>query len=325
MELAVYAANAAQLEGIQEALRPIPFRQAPQFVLDILFGNDCDAEYLGNLVSLDRLMAAGLDLTQISRLYFGQEFCQFLIPSPEQVLHAYFSSRQLGWGFTYVTGPVTESGMEPILRNLELLAGQEDAADIELVVNDWGVLQKAREVAPVLAPVLGRLLLKQPRLARSRGQPPVNRDGLDAGAETAGAHQMAEFRGIDLSIPCYRTELCASGVTRFEVDIVPQGVCLAPDGWGFGASAYFPWSYVCGGRNCLTAALEDPHRKFLVTDAACGRLCQTLNRATALATTMHGILERGNSVFLLNCDYAEPYLTGAIPVDRIVFQPLIPI
>lgn len=325
MELALYLSRLADLVDLDETLRVVDQSGSPRSAVQMFFDDVNSTEYfqhLGVLDWLDLVQAQGLS---ISRLYYGQEFCQELVPVRDEIERAYFTARQLGWDFTYVTGPVTDAGLERVAGNLEFLSEQD--ISVEVVVNDWGVLALTAREHATLHPVLGRLLVKQQRLARFKpaSLPPVNMAQIQNSEEKIRENQLTALSGLNLVSEEYRAELSRLGVTRFELDITPQQVELPPDAWGFGVSCYFPWAYVTGGRNCLTASVSDPRREHVVLDEPCGKLCQTLNRGTMIGFSFPGIVQRGNTVFVLVTRYARPYIEGDIPVDRIIVEPFLPI
>jgi len=326
MELALYLSNLDDLRGIEQGLRRVDFWNAPKFIFEIMFGDDTNTpEYFGNLAAaewLENYVAAGHD--SFTRLYYGQEFCENLIP-PTDVLEEVVSFAQdLRLAFTYVTGYVTDAGLVATRRNLAILA--EAAPGSEVVFNDWGVLDILADEFPSLVPVLGRLLIKQQRMARfTAGPPPINLRGVDAPEAKVRAQQTSTLRRLNLSIPEYRERLQGLGVKRFDLDIVPQGVELPPDAWGLGVSCYYPWGYVTGGRNCFTAGVLEPARSYVVTGSTCPAPCRRMNRGTKVLQFPQATVQRGNSVFIYHTDYAAPYLQGEIPVDRIVFEPWIPL
>ena len=323
MELACYFANIEHLSGIEEALRPLDSDAIPEAMLNLIHHNVNLREYSTNLEALAQLEELGPKITQASRLYFGQEFCEHLIPDPEELETAYSFCRQLGWDLTYVTGCLTEPGLSRVIANLECLSRQDE--DCEVVVNDWGLLSVIARDFARLQPVLGRLLVKQLRLAESVSWPAICMNEISASEQDIRAGQARALQRLNCSIAEYRQELRRLGVGRFELDIVPQSVDLGTDAWGFGVSCYYPWGYVTGGRNCSTAAITDARRKFNVLAEPCPRPCQQLNRAMPTPTLPGPTVQRGNTIFIFHPALAERYLTGQIPVDRIVFEPYIPI
>lgn len=330
MELSIYFSNLNRLENIEEALYPIKRGELSPFINDALFGKSNfleSLEYYNNLVSLENLQTYLSQEIKFSRVYFGQEFCEYLIPTLDELSKAYYISQQLGWDFTYVTGYLTNQGIEKVRKNLGFLISKGKA--IEVVVNDWGLLAVINREFSGLRPVLGRLLIKQKRLERFPfASPPINMQGIDTSFEEVARNQRGALRRLNLSIANYREELKRLGVERIEVDIVPQGVDVEPHSWHILISCYYPWAYVTGGRNCSTAAIDNSIREYVVIDELCLRPCQRLNRASYVNQFFvfpTPILQRGNAVFAFTHDYARPYVTGEIPIDRLIFQPYIPI
>ncbi len=315
MELAIYFANCAQLDDLDEALRDVDTSDIPSYVSTIIFGGDTSSrEYYGNLIAL-KWLAGFTEATGVafSRLYFGQEFCQHLIPDPEEVLQAYYQARQLGWQFTYTTGACTDEALARQMRNLAALAEQDD--EIEVVVNDWGVLHLLRRHFPSLIPVQGRLLHKQMRLSRFttyKSPPPVNMNGLATPEEDIRRYQLAAVRDTSLADPEYRQDLRDLGFVRVDVDMAPQGLNFPAQPDGLGTSAYYPWGYAAGGRNCLTASVLDPVREYVVVDGPCPRPCQRFNKCMIKLHGDETLIQRGNSVFAFHMEYAAPDCVRAV-------------
>ncbi len=324
MELAVYFPNIDSLDNIEETLRLIDYRDKPFRIIQAFFGDvDC-SEYYSHLTALEHLKSNVSENLEFSRLYFGQEFCEYLIPSLGELQKAYYFSQQLGWDFTYVTGYLTEHGLEKTKENLEFLS--KEGKDIEVVANEWGLLSVLHKTYPSLKPVLGRMLIKQKRMARFTSSAfPINMRGIDVPIEEIGKNQQSALRNLNLSIPVYREELKRLGVERAELDIVPQGVNLEPKLWGIAFSCYYPWAYVTCGRNCSTAATVDSAREYVVVDKPCPRPCRKINRSSNAGQFNTFIFQRGNGVFAFANKYARPYLEGEVPVDRLIFEPYIPI
>lgn len=326
MELAIYFPNLNALQRAEDALEAIDMAGGEKPVGQVMFfSTPHGAEYLGNLTSLNRLHQCLGGKLAFERLYFGQEFCQYLIPDLDDLRRAYYFSRQLEWAFTYVTtGAITDEAMDKLKKQLAFLC--DEAPGSEVVVNSWGVLHLLDREFAALRPVLGRMLNKQKRLPRDLETcPPRNPEGIHADEEAVTRNQTRALRGMSLSLPSFRQDMSSRGVNRFEIDIVPQGIDIPEDRWGMGASCYYPWTYVTSGRNCLTAAEEQPEREFVVPDNPCPQPCRRVSAATNLDTIKSPLLERGNAIFLFNDSFARPYLSGDIPVDRVVYEPYIPI
>jgi hypothetical protein len=327
MELAIYFSELERLLAIDEALRPIDPDKIINSIDTVLFGDDVsNKEYYGNLISLKWLDLITREGLEFSRLYFGQEFCEHLIPAADEVEQAYFFARQLGWEFSYVTGYVTAAGLQKTRENLACLAGHGHVG--EVVVNDWGVLRMLRREFPRMQPILGRLLSKQKRLARFNTPttpPPVFMAGIEASEESIRRNQIGAYRDISLANPVFRAFLRAQGIVGADLDIVPAGVRAPEQGWGMPLGFYFPWGYVAGGRNCPTAGVVEPRRAHVAVDGACPRFCRRFNLSRPLAHYPEMTLQRGNALFVFHGEYASPWFDGNVSYDRLIFQPYIPL
>ncbi|MBR6056814.1 MAG: hypothetical protein K5787_12515 [Lentisphaeria bacterium] len=330
MELAIYFSNLKRLEQMDDALRYIDTKNISTYLFGVIFSlNPNLYEYSVNLNSLtwvQSIQEAGYDF---SRLYFGQEFCQNLIPSPDELEQAYYIAMQLGWHFTYVTnGYLTEEGNDKIRANIERLKQIE--AQVEIVVNDWGVLNIIQnEYQPLLGHlILGRILNKQTRLNlfSHQGQmPPVHMSSIDTPEKDIRIAQLGAFRDISLSNPDYLPAVKQWGFTGVDLDMTPQAVTRPDDGWGLFLGFYFPWNFIATARNCPTAGVADPQRTFVMTDKPCGRACQVYNCSNHLLQYDQAIVQRGPTLFCSAADFLDEYFTGKIPYERLIYEPYLPI
>lgn len=105
------------------------------------------AEYL---VSPDQLKREDID-----RFYIGNEFCEFLLPSPE-FLKAVLKTPNKN--FSLVIPPITSLAIEKIKPLLNEFAKGNSK---EVIVNDFGTLHILNEEYPDFEPVIGRFLAFQ--------------------------------------------------------------------------------------------------------------------------------------------------------------------
>lgn len=315
MKYAVYVSNLETLSHIEGYLRPVDYDSlSDKYGFDFwAFCSDTMAYH--NRESVRALLMLPQEVS-FSHLYFGQEFCQHLAPSLEDLKTACYTSRQLGWDFTYVTGALTNSNMTEVRKRLVFLNRESESSDrpIEVVVNDWGLLYCLKGDFPNLMPVLGRLLTRQTRYEQSspgnENLTEIVRNQLHAAADTF------------LSYRPYRQQLEDLGVKHIDVDPVVQGTRIEST-WGFSYGFYYPWSFLTGAGTCLTAALQDLNRQHFVTELPCSGPCREVNVAWDKADRI--ALQRGNSFFLLNRDIVEPYMNGQFAFNRLIYQPVIPI
>jgi hypothetical protein len=109
------------------------------------------AEYLRDLRQVRK--------KNIDRFYLGNEFCEFLLPSIQQINGIVNKIGEKGKEVTIVTPPVSSFYIKKI-RGL-LKSVEKSNVVTELVVNDFGVLRLLHKEFPYLQLAIGRLLSHQ--------------------------------------------------------------------------------------------------------------------------------------------------------------------
>ncbi len=258
----------------------------------------------------------------LSRIYFGNEFCQHLIPPPSLLARICSAAQVKGLGFTLLTPYVTDEGLERLSPLFEFLADREERS--EVVINDWGVLRLLRREFPRLTPVLGRLMNK------------MLRDPLATAyyAPHARTPKPALFalRRSNLTVPIYQAFLKRSGIRMVEVDNVVQGIDMDFKSSGLAAALYVPYGFVATGRICLFASLNQPKEKKFTVSTICSKECQRHYAECSyneppLKGNPFAFLHRGNTVFypqgksLLRSALRHAEARG---IERIIYQAQIP-
>ena len=155
---------------------------------------------------------AGLEKVggEYDRLYFGHEFCPWLLPGRRELERVRESAAGRGLAFTLVTPILGEEDLAGVEKLLDVLAPEEGD---EVAVNDMGlfeVLLKRKWKGETAA---GRTLTRQRRGAGWRGGLP------------AGEGDSRYLRGSALDSPRFVEWLRDTyGVRRFEIDNLIQGV-----------------------------------------------------------------------------------------------------
>lgn len=236
------------------------------------------------------------------RVYVGNEFCDKRMPAAEEVLAVYAYCEERGLPMTYVTPILTPTKTDEMRANLDAL--ESVAADVELVVNDWGVYAMAtdRGFADLVA---GRVLSRQkrdPTVSHLQGETDVDlREDADAVSDRVLEH----FQKSVLDAPYSRAHLEERGVGRVELDVLTQGVSDADV--GLSASLYYPWTFVTVRRWCRESSSAP-----LCNEACSDRLTSLDNRPV-----MPELLYRKNNVVFT---YTET--VPEVPaVDRTVYLP----
>ena len=259
------------------------------------------AVLVGKIADLEE--AAGYD-----RLYFGVEFCEIKIPTPDEVTAALAFAYDNGLSFTLVTPYVTDRGLAAIQKAAGILPHGGGA---EVVVNDYGALSLIRDIRPDLNPVFGRLLTKQ-----KRGF------GVSAYRNDAPPALTAHWRLANIDTPALRSYLESLDISRVELDNLAGGFDSDLRGSGMKGSLYHPYGYVTTTRYCPWAfnGTGWPNLK-----GVCGRPClrgMIEERGEAFSQALY---LAGNAQFYENKALPdEEELTGK-GIDRIIYEPDLPV
>ncbi len=232
-----------------------------------------------------------------SRVYFGEDLCEALLPSPRELAEARVVSDGEGLGFTLVTPMGTDGMVHRVVELLDVLEG--DSVANEVVANDYGTLKLLSE-RPGLVGIFGRILNKQardPRVARGKGG--------DLGA---------------LSPPMLAL-LRSRGVRRVELDnTLPGAPGVAQE--GLRVSLYTPYAVLTLTRMCAFNRADPAgtgHTVELV--GRCRRHCLDAGRYTLRHAGLDvPLLLRGNAL-LYRVD-TLPVDLGALGIDRLIVQDL---
>jgi hypothetical protein len=231
------------------------------------------------------------------RLYFGAEFCPWLLPQGEAAIAAHRAAHDRGWRFTLAT-PVLAEPVLPRLRSLlHALAGRFAPGD-EVLISDWGALELVREILPGVQVILGRVLSGQKRGARI----------LDL---SLTAEQQAYFQRGSWYSQGAADLLNGRDIARVELDNLLQG--LAPLPAGLTGSLHYPYAMVTSSRNC-------PFCVESRTDACSGHCGEIFTLTTE--QTRVPLLQGGNTQFLHNPTLPADLL--ALGIDRLVHHPSLP-
>jgi len=240
-------------------------------------------------------------------LYFGIEFCETLIPIKDDLKEIIEFCDEKNINFTFVTPYVTDLGLnklKPLLNDLNELN-----KEIEVVVNDFGVLDLINNKYTNLKPVLGRLLSKQkkgPRILNIKDKLP----------KEAWEH----FQSSNVDIDVMQNFLVENKVKRVELDNLIQGVKVELR--KVKGSLYYPYVNVTTTRLCLTNGC-DKRLKPKLGIHPCEKECQEYTFKLTNKDMPVTILLKGNSQFFRNDKLPENL--EEMGIDRLIFEPEIPI
>jgi hypothetical protein len=232
-------------------------------------------------------------------IYFGSEFCEFLLPDAAQVARYCTHAGNAGVEAVLMTPVATPGGLVRIKQLLTDLTVAGDAPAI--VFNDWGVATLLRESFPALQRRAGRLINRGIRDPRLMEKEPLS--GNSAGE-----------RGTRL-----RTMLKGFGVSALETDSDLEGGFLGDGAEGMQRVLYLPYAFAASGRNCLIKA-----DSVVTIDASftkglrlpCSGLCRSESHPIDRSDTHLPLWRAGNTLFFeVPKSRAEVHLAQA---DRIV-------
>lgn len=324
IEFCIYVSKYELLENIDVALEIIPKPDSDK--MNMLSLNEKI-----NQLSLQKLESyfkqkVGRDFrTLYNRVYFGNETCDRLIPDKKSIEKALNFLSGRGINLTYVTPYTGPEGLDKIDQNLALLNNYEN---VEVVFNDWGVLQLIDKKYNNLEPVMGRLMVKikrDPRFSESNYS--VHEHALGS-TDKIAKKQVETILNSSLEIKEYKEFLESKGVERASMELVPYKEeyikrQFKKNKWGLPLDLYWPWTYITSGRNCQVAAYTQPSGKIHPAGKNCYLQCQQFEFTFDSDKDMLDSVQRGNAIWMNTIALFDVYIK--YDFDRLVYQPYIPI
>ncbi len=271
---------------------------------------------------------------EYSRLYYGNEFCERLIPSLQDLKEILGYIKIRGLNFSFVSPYVTNIGLGKIKVIFEFL--KVEKINCEVIINDWGLLNLINYEYLNFQPVLGRLLTKQKRgprlikLLKRQVRPRLKVNPESPGQRQILIHKKLPFdldpyyKGSNASsVPIIHNFLISQHIKRIELDNIAQGLFLKLPKDKILASVYLPYVYISTTFFCPTAGC-DQKKKSLLKIKPCNRQCQRYLFKLRHKTMPKVIYLKGNTQFYKNTRLSMRELEES-GVDRIVYQPEIPI
>jgi len=254
------------------------------------------------------------------RIYFGNEFCQNLIPSLDTLKRFYDFAFKRKKQFTFVTPYVTDFGLKIVEDALSFLNQQGHA---EIVFNDWGVFKLMKDNFSNLSPVLGRLLTKQRRDPRMR-KIFFEKQGFTETIDSEGERTVLiprptpqtlyqHFQTSLINIPLFQKFLVAQGIMRLEIDNLAWEMDIRVKK-PLKVTLYIPYGYVATSRKC---------GKLNLTNRSCAKKCQGYFFKIKDKISCFDFYSIGNTVFYKTEHPSYAYLKK-IGVTRTVYQPRLP-
>lgn len=238
-----------------------------------------------------------------SRIYFGSEFCQRLIPSLGELKKIIDFCKRKNLAITFVTPFVTDEGLSKLKPLFSALNKNFPAA--EVVVNDWGVINFLSRQYPEFGLCLGRLLNKQkrgPRVAKFiKSLPPA----------------AVEYFSLPLGESVFDTDLAKKlNIKRVELDNLLHGIDR--NHTDIPASIYYPYLYVSTTRLCLVGLGFHEGGYKRKVNFKCARECRGFIFTLTHPEMPVKIYLKGNTQFVKNTKL--PSNMKDLNIDRVVYQ-----
>ena len=189
-----------------------------------------------------------IDIKKFDRIYFGDAFCQNLIPERQTLLDTYKIIYDNNIGLTLNTPYVTDDGLKKILKNIETLYKYNNK--FEVVFNDWGVFYEIKQRFPGLNLILGRLLTKQrtdPNALKiiTNKQEKVN----DVIPKKIPKSLYEHFQSSVINDNVFQKYLIENNIKRVEIEYLVWDMKLQLPN-NIKASIYYPYAHITTTRNC---------------------------------------------------------------------------
>lgn len=254
---------------------------------------------------------------KISRIYYGIEFCEFRIPKLKEVEIVLKRAKQKGLPVTFLTPPVTQFGIEKIRLLLPMLYEY----DCEISINDYGVLELLKEEGYKGKIICGRILDKLYHDGRMNSTSFKN-------YTNSNGYQYLRSAAIDSK--SFHEVLLENGVSRFDVDLAPQGVLLCNKYDDFSYSVFLPYSYITTGRICMMRNYKkEGYQGFDLTKKGCLQHCRNYDQlmvqplgniclnSTGMRYRSVTMMRKGNTIFFGNF---EINIDDLAQFDRVILQ-----
>ncbi|MBN2094948.1 MAG: hypothetical protein JW727_02775 [Candidatus Aenigmarchaeota archaeon] len=239
-----------------------------------------------------------------SRIYFGSEFCERMIPDIAEIKKAVGFCNKNALSMSLLTPYVTDRALDKLKEIFELWQ-QIKPKNAEIIFNDWGVFHYLRQKYDFKLSI-GRLLTKQKK------DPSLIEAILDEKFFNLDTYSTAILKqsGIDASETLKNFILC-NKISRIELDNVYQGI---ESDFNIKKSLYYPFVPVATTRFCKSPAYYFK-KPFVKGKNPCNRECLTSLYSYSINNVK--LFLKGNTQFYCNNKLPE----NISIFDRIVFEP----
>ena len=224
-------------------------------------------------------------------------------------------------------------------KSLEYLDNLKIKNRIEVVVNDFWVLNLINKKYKNLNICIGRLLHKQLKT------PLIDTFGYEAHPaweliknkseqeklklrEEIVKWQMKFYNSWEVWLDLYKWFLNRFNISRVAIDYMQKREELFKNisNDKIWIDLYYPWALIFTGRLCDTSAIENLARWYYATDDICPRTCNRFDVSYKIKTTWYKMIQRWNAWYRseLNLDFlSDEFIKNEN--NRLVFSPFVPV
>lgn len=263
---------------------------------------------------------------EIDGIYFGNEFCDSLLPSCSDIEKVYNYCQENQIKFSLVLPYVTQEKMGRVETIFEYLS--EHNMQLEIICNDWGIVYLIHSRYSKQSIVLGRLLDKMYKDARM---------GEDEYKKIFEENSLRYLKNSNVYSQS-NLDFCEEfNITRVELDCPPQGLKLQGNisANNVKVSLYINFGFLTTGRMCMMRFLDAENGNKYSLEKECGRKCQIWDQVMKKNSNAYvcedggffvGNMEfyrKGNTVFYLTA-HTEQALEDNPMIDREIYQLCMP-
>ena len=282
---------------------------------------------------------------KISWIYYWSDNCEYLVSTKNEIEKAIEKFKEFNKNFpphkvrtfTLVTPYVWDKMLERLDEVLEYLNNLKIKNNIEIVVNDFWVLNLISKKYKNLDICFGRLLHKQLKT------PLVDTYGYDVHPsweliknktkqqkeqlkKEIIKWQMKFYNSSEVWLDLYRNFLNRFWVKNVAIDYMQNREELYKNYTWVWIDLYYPWALVFTWRLCDTSAIENEKRWYYAIDDICPRTCNRYDISYKIKTVWYKMIQRWNAGYRSELDLSdlkdEFILNDS---NRLIFSPFVPV
>jgi len=282
---------------------------------------------------------------KISGIYYWSDNCEYLAPTKWELEKAIEKFMEFNKNFpphkirtfTFVTPYVGDKMLERLEEWLEYLNTLKIKNPIEVIVNDFWVLNLLKEKYKNLKIWLGRLLHKQLKtplidtywyevhpaweLIKNKSV-----EEIEKLKKQIVKYQLKFYNSSEVELDLMQNFLQRNSIWRVALDYMHNRKELYKNIENIWIDLYYPWVLVFTGRLCDTSSIENPLRWKYASDDICPRTCNRYDIFYKIKTTWYKMLQRWNAGYRseLNLEFLNNEFIKN-DNNRLVFSPFVPV